>query len=98
MMSSGVAVHLSQVNRRWGCGKKTGAPPVQTAVSPLRAVSESGGTNERRSDRLRKKGEAHEESEKADDPALERYAWRFSGRTDRRTAGGRRVAVVGLCQ
>lgn len=63
-MSSGVAVHLSQVNRRWGCGAETGAPPVQTAVSPLRAVSESGGTNEGRSDRLRKKGEAHEESEK----------------------------------
>ena len=40
----------------------------------------------------------YEELEKADDPALERYAWRFSGRTDRRTAGGRRVAVVGLCQ
>ena len=40
----------------------------------------------------------YEELEKADDPALERYAWRFSGRTDRRTAGRRRVAVVGLCQ
>ena len=36
-----------------------------------------------------------EELEKADDPALEWYAWRFSGRTDRRTAGGRRVAHRG---
>ena len=98
MIVTGPAAHLLQVNMRWGCGGETGAPSVQTAVSPLRAVSESGGTNEGRSDRLRKKGEAHEESEKADDPALERYAWRFSGRTDRRTAGGRRVAVVGLCQ
>ena len=97
-MPSGADALLLQVNRRWGCGGETGAPPVQIAVSPLRAVSESGGTNERRSDRLQKKGEAHEESEKADDPTLERYAWRFSGRTDRRTAGGRRVAVVGLCQ
>ena len=88
-MPSEAAVHLSQVNRRWGCGKKTGAPPVQTAVSPLRAVSESGGTNERRSDRLRKKGAPHEESEKADDPALERYAWRFSGeQIDERLVGG----------
>ena len=97
-MPSGPAAHLLQVNRRRGCGAETGAPPVQTAVSPLRAVPESGGTNERRSDRLRKKGAVYEKSEKADDPALERYAWRFSGRTDRRTAGGRRVAVVGRCQ
>ena len=70
-MPSGPAAHLLKVNRRWGCGAETGAPPVQTAVSPLRAVSESGGTDEGRNDQRRKKGEAHEESEKADDPALE---------------------------
>ena len=31
-------------------------------------------------------------------PALQRYAWRLPRRADRREAGGRRVAVVGLCQ
>ena len=40
----------------------------------------------------------YEELEKADDPALQRYAWRLPRRADRREAGGRRVAALGLCQ